>query len=158
MKNFQNKEQIIKISNVIRHVLFAGLVLWIGVGIPIILAQAVNSRDVFGCMAKLYLHGGAILFLILSFLVNLMLFRFFDLLKKGNLFDAQTVRHLDSAGKWWITFWVFEVFYYEIGRYCGIGCGILQISDVWNFGNLFAGLVLILVAWLLREAQGLEEE
>lgn len=82
----------------------------------------------------------------------------FDLLKKGNPFDAQTVRHLDSAGKWWITFWVFEVFYYEIGRYCGIGCGILQISDVLNFGSLFAGLVLILVAWLLREAQGLEEE
>ena len=54
MKNFQNKEQIIKISNVIRHVFFAGLVLWIGVGIPIILAQAVNSRDVFGCMAAQY--------------------------------------------------------------------------------------------------------
>lgn len=83
MKNFQNKEQIVKISNVIRHVLFAVLVLWIGVGIPIILAQAVNSRDVFGCMAKLYLHGGAILFLILSFLVNLMLFRFLTCSRRG---------------------------------------------------------------------------
>jgi hypothetical protein len=28
----------------------------------------------------------------------------------------------------------------------------------WDFGALFAGLVLIFVAWLLREGQELQEE
>ncbi|HXR03541.1 MAG TPA: hypothetical protein VN836_02405 [Verrucomicrobiae bacterium] len=42
MKNFQNKAKIVKVSKIIRHILFAGLVLWIGIGIPIVLLQAVN--------------------------------------------------------------------------------------------------------------------
>lgn len=152
MKNFQNKAKIVKVSKVIRHILFAGLVVWIGVGIPIVLLQAVNLWNKIGNSATLYLQGGGILLLVLSFIVNLKLFRFFDRLKQGFLFDAQTVGHLDDAGKWWLLLWLFEVVYYEIGH------GVFHVSNAWNSGGLFAGLALIFVAWLLKEAQGLQEE
>jgi hypothetical protein len=32
------------------------------------------------------------------------------------------------------------------------------MTVAWNFSNLFAGLTLIFVAWLLNEAQELQEE
>ena len=152
MKNFQNKAKIVKVSKIIRHILFAGLVLWIGGGIPVVLLQAVNLWNKIGNAATLYLQGGVIVLLALSFIVNFKLFRFFDRLKNGYLFDAQTVGNLDAAGKWWIVLWLFEVLYYEIGH------GFFQISDAWNSGGLFAGLALIFVAWLLKEAQELQEE
>jgi hypothetical protein len=152
MKNFQNKAKIIKVSKVIRHILFAGLVLWIGVGIPMVLVQAVHLWYKDDNAATLYLQGGIIGLLILCFIVNLRLFRFFDRLKNGCLFDAQTVGNLDAAGKWWVVLWLSEVLYYEIGH------GVFQISDAWNFSGLFAGLVLIFTAWLLTEAQELQTE
>src|SRR5208283_3297971 len=108
MKNFQNKAKIVKVSKIIRHILFAGLVLWIGIGIPVALLQAVNLWNKIGNAATMYLQGGAILMLILSFIVNLKLFRFFDRLKNGNLFDAQTIGYLDAAGKWWVLFSIVE--------------------------------------------------
>ena len=49
-------------------------------------------------------------------------------------------------------FWLFEVLYYEIGH------GVFRISDAWNSGGIFAGLALIFVAWILKEAQELQEE
>jgi hypothetical protein len=98
------------------------------------------------------LQGGVAILLAFSFVVNLKLFRFFDRLKNGYLFDAKTVGNLDAAGKWWIVLWLFEVLFYEIGH------GVFQISDAWNSGGLFAGLTLIFVAWLLKEAQELQEE
>lgn len=152
MKNFQNKAKIIRVSNALRHILFAGLVLWIGVGIPVVLFQAVNLWNRIGNAATLYLQGGVIVLLALSFVVNFKLFRFFERLKLGQLFDAETVGSLDAAGKWWIVLWLFEVLFYEIGH------RVFQISDAWNFGSLVAGSALIFVAWLLKEAQQLQEE
>jgi hypothetical protein len=162
MKNFQNKTKIVKVSTVIRHVLFAGLVLW-AIGIPVALFQAIT----LGCYSDLpathYLPWGLVLLLGFRFIVNLKLFRFFDRLKDGHLFDAKTVGNLDAAGKWWIVLWLFNVLFHEVRL------GVFQISDDWhsigwgvwnimNFGSLFAGLVLMFVAWLLKEAQGLQEE
>lgn len=152
MKNFQNKTKIIKVSKVIRHALFAGLVLWIGVGIPMALLEAVNLWNKIGSPATLYLQGGAILMVSLSFIVNLKLFRFFDRLRNGNLFDAQTIGNLDAAGKWWILASVVE------GLYYWGGLEFFKIGQTWGVGGLFAGLTLIFVAWLLKEAQGLQEE
>lgn len=152
MKNFQNKQKIINISKVIRHVLFAGLVLWIGIGISVALLQAVNVWNRIGSPATLYLQGGAMLMVILSFIVNLKLFRFFDRLKNGNLFDAQTVGNLNAAGKWWILASIIE------GLYYWGGLEFFKIGQAWDFGGLFAGLTLIFVAWLLKEAQELQEE
>jgi len=152
MKNFQNKAKIVKVSKIIRHILFAGLVLWIGIGIPVALLQAVNLWNKIGNAATMYLQGGAILMLILSFIVNLKLFRFFDRLKNGNLFDAQTIGYLDAAGKWWVLFSIVE------GLFYAVGLEFFKIGQVWSFGGLFAGLTLIFVAWLLKEAQELQEE
>jgi hypothetical protein len=153
MKNIQNKAKIIKVSGVIRNILFAGLILW-GIGI-----LAVGVSTLVLCYAHagvipstVYLQGGVIVFLILCFLVNLRLFRFFDRLKNGYLFDAQTVGCLDTAGKLWIALWLFEFLFYQIGH------RVLQITNAWESSNLFAGLVLVFVAWLLKEAQGLQAE
>ena len=157
--NFQNKAKIVKVSKVIRYILFAGLVLW-AIFIPVNLFNAITLWYKTTIPATHYLPWSLLLLLGFTFVVNLKLFRFFDRLKNGHLFDAKTVGHLDAAGKWWIVLWLFNVLHYEIRN------GIFQISDDWssgrltdwNFGSLFAGLVLIFVAWLLKEAQELQEE
>jgi len=95
---------------------------------------------------------GTVLWAALGLVVNLKLFRFFDRLKSGYLFDAKTVSNLDAAGKWWIVLWIFEGVFYQIGN------EVFQMKAVWDSGGLFAGLTLIFVAWLLKEAQELQEE
>src|ERR1039458_3320785 len=167
MKNFQNKTKIIKVSRVLSIILSAGIFVWIlaaicfftGIVIPILILPAVRA-GLHSDPQKAYLTCGTILWAWLGFIVNLKLFRFFDRLKDGHLFDAQTVGNLDAAGKWWIVLWLYDVLFHEVRL------GVFQISDDWNpisldilsFGSLFAGLVLIFVAWLLKEAQGLQEE
>jgi Protein of unknown function (DUF2975) len=153
MKNFQNKAKIVKVSTIIRAILFAGLIVWI-IALP---AAALTTFALLKTHADVqtsawYLQGGMIGLLVLSLLVNLRLFRFFDRLKRGHLFDAQTVGHLDAAGKLWIVLWFYEFLFYTIGH------GWLQITEAWGGANLFAGLTLIFVAWLLKEAQELQEE
>ncbi len=152
MKNFQNKARIVKVSKIVRNILFAGLVLWLVVGIPCALIQVFNLWKNIGSKATIYLQGGAAVLIFLSFIINLHLFRFFDRLKNGYLFDVKTVGHLNSAGKWWIVLWLLEILFYEIGH------RVFQISQAWNVDGLFVGLALIFVAWLLREAQELQEE
>ena len=142
-----------KVSKIIRAILFAGLVIWI-IGIPVVALQTVALIKTHS-EAKpsvFYLQGGVVVLLVLSFIVNLRLFRFFDRLKDGYMFDSKTVGHLDAAGRWWIVLWFFEFLFYTIGH------GILQISNAWGFSSLFAGLTLMFVAWLLKEAQELQEE
>ncbi len=159
MKNFQNKEKIVKVSKVIRAILFAGLVLWT-IGIPVVLFKAITLVFKPTIPATHYLSWGLVLLMGFRFIVNLKLFRFFDRLKDGHLFDATTVGNLDAAGKWWIVLWLYDVLFHEVRL------GVFQISDNWNpssfdllnFGSLFAGLVLVFVAWLLKEAQELQAE
>jgi hypothetical protein len=95
---------------------------------------------------------GTALLASLGLVVNLKLFRFFDRLKNGNLFDAQTVGNLDAAGRWWIVLWLFQGLFYQI-EYQFFGHAM-----VWGGSGLFAGLILIFVSWLLKEAQELQEE
>jgi hypothetical protein len=91
--------------------------------------------------------------MVFCLIVNLKLFRFFDRLKNGHLFDAQTVGNLDGAGRWWIALWLFESLFYAIGH------EYFQMASTAYFGGgFFAGLTLIFVAWLLKEAQELQEE
>ena len=155
MKNFQNKTKIVKVSKVIRNILFAGLILWI-------LATLIFLLDLVFPIAflpkeKIYSQlaiemCGMTLLASLGLVVNLKLFKFFDRLKNGFLFDAKTVGNLDSAGKWWIAFWLFEGLFYQIGN------EFFEMKAIWDSGGLFAGLTLIFVAWLLKEAQELQEE
>ncbi|MGH7975775.1 MAG: DUF2975 domain-containing protein [Limisphaerales bacterium] len=88
-------------------------------------------------------------------MANLKLFRFFDRLKKGFLFDSQTVGNLSAAGKWLIVLWVYEI----ASRLTVIlFWKNYQFENISDLGLLFAGLTLIFVAWLLKEAQELQEE
>jgi hypothetical protein len=154
MKNFKNKANIIRVSKIVRNVLFAGLVLWI-IGIPAVLFPAVASLwSPLGVTPESrYLHCVLPVLMVFCWIVNLELFRFFDRLKNGHLFDAQTVKNLDGAGRWWIALWFFENLFYEIGH------GFFQMTNApYLGGGFFAGLTLIFVAWLLKEAQELQEE
>ena|ERR1700733_4375985 len=95
-------------------------------------------------------------FLILPFALMLTLnfFWLFSRLKEGHLFEAQTVKYLETAGKWWIAL--------------GIVQAILQFAEGYIFtpsnivvtgsNGIFAGLVVFFIAWVLREAQELKEE
>jgi hypothetical protein len=153
MKNYQNKANIARVSKIIRHLLFAGLIFEI-IGIPVVLIASIPTFFT-GRLSPSgrYLSIGTPLFIILCLVVTLKLFRFFDRLKSGRLFDAQTVKYLDAAGRWWVALWFFEVIFYTVGR------KFFGMNNVGDFtGNLFAGLILIFVAWLLKEAQELEEE
>jgi hypothetical protein len=154
MKNYQNKAKIVRVSKIIRNILFAGLVVWI-IGIPVVLfPAAVSLWSRLGVTpVSRYLQCGAPLHMVLGLIVNLKLFRFFDRLKNGHLFDAQTVGNLDGAGRWWIGLWFFESLFY------GIGHEFFQMTNAPYFGGgFFAGLTLIFVAWLLKEAQELQQE
>ena len=155
MKNFQNKAKIIKVSKNIRSILFAGLVLWM-VAIPGFLAALLIPLIV---LPKEKMHPPMIyemcvmaLLASLGLVVNLKLFRFFDRLKNGHLFDAQTVGNLDAAGRWWIVLWLFQGLYYAIENQ------FFGHAMVLGSSGLFAGLILIFVSWLLKEAQELQEE
>jgi len=154
MKNFQNKANIVRVSKIIRNILFVGLVVWI-IGIPVVLIPAIASlwRGFGATPASRYLEFGTPLALTLCLMINLKLFRFFDQLKNGHLFDVSTVRNLDKAGRWWVALWFFESVFY------GIGHEFFQFTNSWDFsGGLFTGLTLIFVAWLLKEAQELQSE
>ena len=154
MKNFQNKAKIIKVSKIIRAILFAGLALWIFAFfaslIPFSFCIFPGGSELYPIQA--YVWCGSALMALFGFMVNLKLFRFFERLKNGCLFDVQTVGYLDAAGKWWIVFWLYE------GLFYGIRTLFFQVKMTWDFGSLFAALTLIFVAWLLKEAQELQEE
>jgi hypothetical protein len=107
----------------------------------------------FSLPQLLYIRGSMIPFAMFGFVVNLKLFRFFDQLKDGYLFDAQTIKHLDKAGRWWVAFSILDSFIYVIGY------KFFQVTTMsWGSGSMLAGMALVFVAWLLKEAQGLQEE
>ena len=102
MKNFQNKAKIVKVSKIIRAILFAGLVLWVFAFFasltPFSFYIFPGGQEFYPI--QIYVWCGSALMTLFGFMVNLKLFRFFDRLKNGCLFDAQTVSYLSAAGKW----------------------------------------------------------
>jgi hypothetical protein len=118
-----------------------------------VLFHIITTTPVVTGLTRVGLQGSFILKLMFGFIVNLHLFRFFNRLKNGHLFDAQTIGNLNAAGKWWVVLWLFGILNYEIGY------EILSSNAwAWGPGGLFAGLALIFFAWLFREAQELQEE
>jgi len=155
MENLQNKANIVRVSKIIRYFLFAGLVVWI-IGIPLALFPAAAS--LWGRLGvtpgSRYMQCGLPVLMGFGLIVNLKLFRFFDRLKNGYLFDAQTVKNLDGAGRWWVALWFFGSLFSQIGHQFFQTTNAPYLSG----GGFFEGLTLIFVAWLLKEAQELEEE
>ena len=86
-------------------------------------------------------------------MVTLNFFRFFTRLKDGRLFDAPTVRYLETAGKWWIVLGVVQIL---------TGLGEVYLFSPRGFtvsgDGIVAGLIVFFVAWFLGEAQELQEE
>ncbi len=155
MKNFQNKVKIVKVSKILRGILLFGLLLWTFAFFASLAPFSfvfIFPRGQELYPIQIYVWCGSALMTLFGFMVNLKLFRFFDRLKDGELFDAKTVGNLDAAGKWWIVFWLYE------GLFYGIRTLFFQVKMTWDFGSLFAALTLIFVAWLLKEAQELQEE
>ena len=70
MKNFQNKSKIVKVSRIIRHVLFAGLVVW-AIGIPVVLFKTITMWHKALTPAPHYLSWGLLLLLGIRFVVTL---------------------------------------------------------------------------------------
>jgi hypothetical protein len=141
MKNIQNKTKIIKVSKVLRTILLIGLIVQtIGfVCLPIVILTA----SVIGLTSPVVFENCvALAVLPFAFLVTLNFFRLFDRLKAGRLFDPQTVKLLETAGKWWIVLGVVQIF-----------CGFLK---AWLFspdttvvsGNaIVGGLAVYFIAW-----------
>ena len=151
MKNFQNKTKIIKVSGQLRAVARLAIVVW-GLGIGVFLLAMASGLRNGGNARTIYLASGGLLEMGLAMVISRHFFRFFDRLYKGELFDATTVGHLYSAGRWWLVYWTFDFLLAFVGN------GWLGIKMEYTFGQLFASLVVIFVAWLLKEAQELQAE
>jgi hypothetical protein len=155
MKNFQNKAKIVKFSKIIRSILFAGLILWI-IAIPGLLAAILIPIIVHThthTTSETYKGVGMLLTLPFVFAANLYFFKFFDRLKNGHLFDAQTIGYLETAGKWLIAIGLFQALFSGAE-------GLITHSQTITFSGdgIFSGLVTIFTAWLFREGQELQEE
>jgi hypothetical protein len=149
------RKRIQKVSGLVRAFFLAILILEI-VGI------------VAGTIALpfILLHGGALKsqiafkncysFLVLPFalMVTFNFFRLFSRLKEGHLFKAQTVKYLETAGKWWIALGIVQAIFQFAEGYIFTPSNII----VSGSNGIFAGLVVFFVAWVLREAQELQEE
>lgn len=158
MKNFQNKAKIIKVSNVLRNISFAGLILC-GISAVVSFATAILTPLL---VSNLHFSPTRILVIPMfgfAFITNLKIFRFLDRLKNGCFFDAQTVGYLNAAANWWIALWFYEVVFYVLMQQPWIHP---HDFSLYHFppvaGGLFAALTLKFVAWFFREAQELQEE
>jgi len=153
MKNFQNKAKIIKVSQILRNIAFAGLVLW-GIMIPVSLPLLFVKGLSFSLTQFLIIPMFGF-----AFMTNLKIFRFLDRLKNGCFFDAQTVGYLNAAASWWLMLWLYEVVQYVLMQH---PWNNPHDFSLYHFppdvGGLFAALILKFVAWFFREAQNLQEE
>ena len=151
MKNFQNKTNIIKVSRQLRAVARLAILLW-ALGILVFLLVLSTGLRNGGNVRTIYLASGGLMEMGLAIVISRHFFRFFDRLNNGELFDATTVGHLYSAGRWWLVYWTFDFLLAFVGN------GWLGMKMEYTFGQLFASLVVIFVAWLLKEAQELQAE
>jgi hypothetical protein len=151
MKNFQNKTKIIKASKQLRALARLGLIIW-AVGLVMFLVIAVAALTNGGNARAIYLSLGGIVEMIFALIISLNFFRFFDRLKNGELFDAKTVSQLQVAGRWWLGYWLADFLFGIVGNGC------FETKITFASGQLFASLIVIFVAWLMKEAQELQEE
>jgi hypothetical protein len=151
MKNLQNQAKIIKASRQLRALARLTLIFW-ALGVILFLILTIIMLTHGGNARSIYLTAGGLGEMGLAVMVSLNFFRFFDRLKDGKLFDAKTVGHLHTAGRWWLGYWTVDWLFAFVGN------GWFDTKMTFSFGQLFASLIVILVAWLLKEAQTLQEE
>lgn len=156
-KTGSQMKRIQKISQFIKTVLLVILVLQILVmvfGFPLVILYALN-RIFQGAFPSptAFKNCSTLLASPFVFMVTLNFFRLFSRFKDGHLFDAQTVKCLETAGKWWIVLGIIQV--------------ILQSIETYNFhpqsvdisgSGIVPGLIVFFIGWVFREAQELHEE
>jgi len=152
MKDIQNKTKIIKVSMVLRNILFAGLVVQ-GIGMVALIFVALTAAATGLKSQIVFENCGTLACLPLDLLVTLNFFRLFARLQNGHLFDSKTVKHLESAGKWWIGLGIVQVFWGFVEAYL-FSPNNIQVSG----DGIVAGLAVFFIAWFFREAQALQEE
>jgi hypothetical protein len=158
MKNFQNKSKIVKVSTILRNISFASLII-LGLAIPVSLVTAILpplfSKQISFSLIQIL----PIPVFIFSFITNLKIFRFFDRLKNGFFFDAQTVGNLNAAANWWLVLWLYEMVSYVLIQQSWANPNDFSFHHFSpDLGGLFAAMILKFVSWFFREAQGLHEE
>src|ERR1700744_5727357 len=108
MKNFQTKTKIVKVSEALRILLLCGFIVW-GFAFFACLMPWLRLKP-YGAI-QAYVWSGVLLQPVFGFIVNLKLFQFFNRLKKGFLFDAQTVGYFSAAGNWWLIYWIYQTLF-----------------------------------------------
>lgn len=141
------------VSKVLRAVLFAGLIVQTAGMLAVVIIVPFVAMNVGLRSPITFQNCSELASLPLGFMVTLNFFRFFDRLKNGRLFDSETVRHLEIAGKWWIILGIVQILLGAVEAY------LFSPKNLIVSGNgIVAGLTIFFVAWLLREAQELQEE
>jgi hypothetical protein len=152
MKNFQNKQKIIKVSRQLRGLARLGLIFWAWM-VGLMVSLAIQALAIKGNPAFTYTSFGGLAVVVQALIINWNLLRFFTCLQQGNLFDAKTVGYLQAAGRCWLVYALFDFAYGLVGNsFIGTKMAFTGI------GHLFVSLTIIFVAWLLKEAQELQEE
>jgi hypothetical protein len=154
MKNYQHKTKIIKASVELRSLARIAMIIWaLTLGWYLVITGASLSKGFNARM--IYIGSAASIELVLAILISWQFFRFFDRLKNGALFDAKTVGHLAAAGRWWLVYWLLDVLIGLVGI-VSFGARLERVGPL--LASLLAGMMVVFVAWLLEEAQELQEE
>lgn len=107
--------------------------------------------------------SGGLVALPFAFMATLNFFRLFCRLKDGHLFEGQTIKYLENAGKWWVALGIALIIYQflePVILFVIFSHHDLNIQLNLNNGGdqILTGLVVFFIAWLLREGQKLKEE
>ena len=155
MRNFENKEKIVQVSGGLRIVSFV-FMLFLGCGIFEWLLMLMLPTRHGETPVPNWDYIGFILVFMMEFMVWWNFWSFFSRLKAGHLFDALTVKRLTNAGRWKIAAWFYSIIFMWVENTLQRQLQTHVLSDLLD--GLFVGVGIVFVAWLLREAQTMEEE
>jgi len=141
------------VSKVLRAILLAALIVQAAGILAAVIVVPVAAANAGFKSHVIFLNCSMLAILPFGFMVTLNFFRFFTRLKDGRLFDAPTVRYLETAGKWWIVLGVVQIVSGLVEVYLFSPRNITISGD-----GIAAGLIVFFVAWFFREAQELQEE
>lgn len=154
MRNFENRQKIMKASGVLAFLAGWAIVGCVTQGIVVALAPILSWHSCWFWFKLPYCA--------LECMVWWNLCTFFSRLKGGHFFDIPTVGRLAAAGKYMLAaavyLYIFDFLLFVIENPAANGFGKLDDETGSLIGNLSTALVVFLMAWLLREGQTLEEE
>lgn len=143
------RTRITRLSNLFRSLSRLALILTILALSADVLANILSPA---GKGPALYSLGYYPLFLLII-PISHHFFRFFSRLRAGHRFDPATVSHLHNAGRWWLAFAAYYLALNLFGRYA-LHMTQLEIP----LSPFFNASLVLLTAWLFREAQLLQQD